>query len=155
MGWLRRLFGPRVPALRFPRSGEYSERIVGEASYQAAIERLAGGSPEDGSSCDIPVTAELIWEDDNPADDEAIQVQVQGMVVGYLTRTSARLYRRWMATAGYQGRRAVCGARIVGGRDRGPRGRGYFGVELDVPAFYGPVSSGEEGACDDDQGDAR
>ena len=82
MGWLRRLFGPRVPALRFPRSGEYSERIVGEASYQAAIERLAGGSPEDGSSCDIPVTAELIWEDDNPADDEAIQVQVQGMVVG-------------------------------------------------------------------------
>lgn len=91
--------------LRQPRSGEYSERIVGELSYQVQIERLAGGSPDDGSSCDVAVTAILVRDDDNPVDDQAIQVQIEGIVVGYLTRASARLYRHW----------------IVGGWDRGER----------------------------------
>jgi len=106
---------------------------------QDTLERLAGGRPDHGASCEVEVTAMLIWEDNNPADPMAIRVDVQGQEVGYLSRAAARVYRRWLTEAGHRGRPASCMARIVGGWDRGARGRGFFGVELDVPAFYGPV----------------
>jgi hypothetical protein len=141
MTWWRRFFGikPRQSPLRFAPSGEYTQEIVGEMQYQVTIERLAGGRPDHGASCEVEVTAVLIWEDDNPVDAMAIRVDVQGQVVGYLTRATARQYRHWLTEGGHAGRPAICGARIVGGWDRGTRGSGYFGVELDTPAFYGPV----------------
>ena len=141
MTWWRRLLGiePRLASLRFAPTGEYSQEIVGEMQSQATLERLAGGRPADGASCEAEVSAMLIWEDDNPADPMAIRVDVGGEEVGYLTRATARVYRQWLTAGGFAGRPARCAARIVGGWDRGQRGRGYFGVELDVPAFYGPV----------------
>jgi len=143
MAWWRRLLGitPRLAPLRFAPTGEYSQEIVGEMQSQAALERLAGGRPDHGASCEVEVTAMLIWEDHNPADSMAIRVDVDGQVVGYLSRATARVYRRWLTEAGHHGRPAICMARIVGGWDRGDRGRGFFGVELDTPAFYGPGPS--------------
>jgi hypothetical protein len=80
----------------------------------------------------------LIHEDDNPADSMAVRIEIAGQCIGYLTRANARLYRSWLASGGHAGRRTTCAARIIGGWDRGSGSRGYFGVELDIPSFYGP-----------------
>lgn len=63
-------------------------------------------------------------------------VDVNGRTVAYLTRASGRIYRRWLAGQGYTGRPATCPALIVGGWDRGLRGRGHFEVKLDLPSLY-------------------
>jgi hypothetical protein len=79
------------------------------------------------------VTARLVHEDENPRDDHAVRVDVNGRTVAYLTRASARIYRRWLARQGHAGRTTTC---IVGGWDRVPRGQGHFGVKLDLPSLY-------------------
>lgn len=53
--------------------------------------------------------------------------------MGYRTRASARLYRLGLAANGHGGLTATCSAVIVGGLDHGPRGRGHFGVKLNLP----------------------
>jgi hypothetical protein len=84
----------------------------------------------------ILATARLIHEDENPHDDQAVRVDVNGWPVAYLIRASARIYRRWPAGQGHAGRTATCSAVIVCGRDRGPRGFVHFGVKLDLPSRY-------------------
>ena len=42
----------------------------------------------------------LVHEDENPHDDQAVRVDVNGQTVAYLTRASARIYRRWLAGQG-------------------------------------------------------
>ena len=84
----------------------------------------------------ILATARLIHEDENPHDDQAVRVDVNGWPVAYLIRASARIYRRWLAGQGHAGRTATCSAVIVCGWDRGPRGCGHFGVKLDLPSRY-------------------
>jgi hypothetical protein len=121
--------------LRLEGPGDYDFEIVGEASYQDALEALAGGRTDDGHRR-ILVTARLVHEDENPHDDHAVRVDVNGRTVAYLTRASARIYRRWLARQGHAGRTATCRAVIVGGWDHGPRGQGHFGVKLDLPSLY-------------------
>ncbi len=132
--WIRKLT-TRAPDLRLEGPGDYDFEIVGEASYQDALEILAGGRTDDGHRR-VLVTARLVHEDENPHDDQAVRVDVNGRTVAYLTRASARIYRRWMAGQGHAGRTATCSAVIVGGWDHGPRGRGHFGVKLDLPSLY-------------------
>ena len=116
-------------ALRGP--GTYSFDIVGEASYQQALEEICGGRTYRGAS--LVVEAVLEYESDNPYDDQAIRVAILGKTVGYLSRENARNYRAQMAQAGYVGSPTTCSARIVGGWNRGGHERGYFGVRLDLP----------------------
>jgi hypothetical protein len=114
-----------------PGPGTYSFDIVGESRYQKALEDICGGHDEDGVN--QIVQAILIHEDDNPYDNQAIRVDVQGMTVGYLRREDAREFRRQLREAGHPGIVATCSAKIVGGWDRGRGDRGHFGVKLDLP----------------------
>jgi hypothetical protein len=68
--------------------GDYSQEVVGEASYQVALQRLrsAKGRPFH--------RARLVPEDDNPYDESAVRVDIAGQVVGYLSRPQAREWRR-------------------------------------------------------------
>jgi hypothetical protein len=132
--WIRRLT-TRPADLRLDGPGDFDFEIVGEASYQDALEALAGGGTDDGHSR-VLVTARLVHEDGNPHDDQAVRVDVNGRTVAYLTRASARIYRRWLAKQGHAARTATCSAVIVGGWDRGRRGRGHFGIKLDLPSLY-------------------
>jgi hypothetical protein len=63
---------------------------------------------------------------DNPADPMAVRIEVQGHTVGYLSRYQAVQFRKRSQTA------VDCGAKIVGGWDRGRGDTGHFGVELDL-----------------------
>ena len=79
------------------------------------------------------VEAALFHEDDNPYDNQAIRVTIQGKTVGYLNRKDARKYRKQLKQVGYSGITAKCSAMIVGGWDKGGSDRGHFGVRLDLP----------------------
>jgi hypothetical protein len=139
MSWWRRLFGikpPRAPMHLGDFEGN-EEEVVGESHYQANLARLAERHPPDRARL-REVVATLVHEDNNAVDSLAIRVDIEGLTVGYLTRMAARQYRQWLAAGGHPGRTATCAARIIGGWDRAEGGRAYFGVELDVPSFYGP-----------------
>jgi hypothetical protein len=139
MGLFARLFGgdntpPRTLApgdravLEGP--GTFDFPIVGESHYQDALERICGPRNDEGE--DRPVEAHLVLEDDNPHDSMAVRVDIGELTVGYLSREHARQYRQMMRKAGYPTTNAYCQARIRGGWDRGERGRGFYGVYLDV-----------------------
>lgn len=135
MGFFDGLFG-RKPAqpqtvARLPGPGAFDLEIVGEFHYQDTLEQLCGGRCEGGHEKQVEAT--LIHEDQNPHDNKAIAVLIEGKLVGYLDRKTARNFRRQLAVAGAAGAPAVCQAKIVGGWDRGRNDRGHFGVRLDLP----------------------
>ena len=99
------------PFLRGP--GLYDFNIVGESYYQYALEEICGDKTINGHQKEV--IAILIHEDDNPKDDKAIRVDIEGMTVGYLDRKFAREYRRRLSEAGYPGLTAACNALITGG----------------------------------------
>lgn len=78
-------------------------KIVGESHYQESLSAI-----------------------DNPAHPMAVRVEVQGHTVGYLTRRQAVQFRKRSQTP------VDCGAKIVGGWDRGYGDTGHFGVRLDL-----------------------
>jgi len=82
MTWWRRLLGiePQLEPLHFAPTGEYAQEIVGETQAQETLERLAGGRPADGASCEVEVSAMLIWEDDNPVASEKLIAEAEGRV---------------------------------------------------------------------------
>jgi len=139
MGLLDRLRGGRAeaPAVSVSLlSGQDDLEVVGELAYQAALWRLCGGTPGDRVRCDI--VAVLVPEPTNPYDANAIAVQIDSQVVGYLPRATAQEYlpglQRLMAVRrGYIALRGV----IVGGGYYAD-GPGRLGVWLEHdPADFG------------------
>jgi HIRAN domain len=122
--------------------GHEDLEVVGELAYQDALWRLSGGTVGDRLRCHI--VAVLVPEPTNPYDANAIAVQIEGHVIGYLPRATAQEYlpglqRLMSAHDGYVALRGV----IVGGGhyDDGP---GRLGVWLEHdPADFGvrPASS--------------
>ena len=140
MGFFSSLFGRlnksgppanQLPIANLPGPGTYSLDVVGESNYQSALEKICGGKTEEGHNKIIMAT--LIHEDNNPYDDKAIRVDIDGMAVGYLSRKNARELRVKLRESGYPGITATCSAIIVGGWDRGGDNKGHFGVRLDLP----------------------
>jgi hypothetical protein len=84
---------------RVPPGGRYRVEIVGEASYQAAIGRLAGAKTHDGVSVYKP--AVLVPEPTNPHDRNAVSVRIEGLTVGYLSREQAVTFHRVVAGDGW------------------------------------------------------
>jgi len=135
MGLFSWLFGKASQdetVANLPGPGTYSVDIVGESKYQPALEAICGGRTDE--SQETIVVATLVHEDDNPYDNRAIRVDIQGRTVGYLSRENARQYRKAIRDGGYPGITATCSAMIVGGWDRGRGDRGHYGVKLDLPA---------------------
>ncbi len=129
--WLLSKVSKNTSVPTIPGSGTYSIAIVGESRYQAALASICNGRSEEGY--EKIVQAVLIYEDDNPYDDKAIRVEIQGQTVGYLSRENARLYRKRREAAGQKGITITCSAKIVGGWYRSPTDIGHFGVKLDLP----------------------
>jgi hypothetical protein len=77
--------------------------------------------------------ARLILEDDNPHDDQAVRVEIDGRLCGYLSRETARLYRADLAAAGDPRLTVRCKAKIVGGFETAHGERAHLGLRLDLP----------------------
>lgn len=108
-----------MPRVSITGTRQFDMEIVGESHYQRALRQIAG--PGDVRQyCD----AELIPEDDNQHDDKAVAVFIEGELVGYLSRSNARAFRRR-----YRGVIGHCEAVVVGGG----KGKKNLGVWLDLP----------------------
>ena len=116
---------------RLPGPGTFDFDIVGESKYQEALEAISGGREREG--VEKRTEATLVLEDQNPHDNRAVRVDIQGRTVGYLSRDDARSYRKQIAKAGHPRLTAVCDALIVGGWHRSKKDVGSFGVKLDLP----------------------
>ena len=97
--------------------------VAGESHYQAALHAIAGDG--DGE-VRLETTAALIPEPSNPHDANAVRVEIDGRLVGYLPRASAVSYGAVVREPAERGRTAVCDAMVAG------RG-GVLGVFLRLP----------------------
>ena len=137
MSWLSRLLKGNADSgligrLPFHLDGEgaFDFDIVGESHYQGALENIAG--PRTDESVEHECIAHLICEDRNPYDSNAVAVHIDGKKVGYLSCAHAKFWRSTMSKVGRSGQPASVDALIVGGWDRGERGKGSYGVKLDL-----------------------
>src|SRR5690348_3570504 len=70
--------------------GQDDLEVVGELAYQDALWRLSGGML--GDRIRRQIVAVLVPKPTNPYDANAIAVQIDGQVVGYLPRATAQEY---------------------------------------------------------------
>jgi len=108
-----------------PGSGTFSVEVVGESYYQQNLEAICGKRTAKGEH--KLVTATLILDDSNPHDNQAVRVEIEGKIVGHLSREMARKYR-----ASRPEKMAQCGANIRGGWRRKGNDLGDYGVWLDL-----------------------
>ncbi|MBX5470805.1 MAG: hypothetical protein IRZ21_13030 [Thermoleophilaceae bacterium] len=130
--WLSRLAagGKRLSSLE-PVWLEGDERVevVGESHYQQALRSICGR--EAWTEVRHECVALLVPEPTNPHDPNAVMVQIDGKLVGYLSRADAVAYRPTLRPLAAQGKAAACHAVIAG---RGPGSRtSNLGVFLHLP----------------------
>ena len=114
-----------VRGVRLDTGGEVEVR--GESHYQDALEAVCGGRTEDGA--DHRCLAAVVPEPTNAYDNNAVRVEIEGRLVGYLSRSAAQAYQPVAERLRASGRVGIAEAEIVGGWLRG-KDRGHFGVCL-------------------------
>ena len=113
-----------------------SVQVAGTSYRQKALRKIAGKKTEDGF--DLPVTAALVPEPSNEHDRNAVSVQIDGALVGYLPRDLAAEAQPDLIEFRKRTRRHVAvNGRIVGGWKRGRKDEGDYGVRVyfDVTAL--------------------
>ncbi len=118
--------------------GDETLEVVGESHRQEELWRIVGGRRDDYVRFDVH--AVLVPEAANPHDPNAIEVRIEGALVGYLSRDDASHYRpgvlRVMQANG--GQLVALHGVICGGGPREDARIGFLGVFLDHdPADFG------------------
>jgi hypothetical protein len=108
-----------------------TQQVVGEANFTDALEELAAGRTWAGPRTRW-FTARLSREHTNPHDPGAVRVDIGGATVGYLPRDDAPRFHRVVEELAREHVPTTARARLTGGWERGPHGRGSIGVILDV-----------------------
>lgn len=108
--------------------GAFAVDVVGVSHRQDVLERALN---ESGAVVD----AVLAPDDANPHDPNAVRVDINGRLCGYLSRENARLYRANLAAAGEPALVVRCKARIVGGFETAHGDRAHLGLRLDLPPW--------------------
>ncbi len=106
--------------------------MAGESHYQEALREIAGTAE---GEVRLEVTAALVPEPANPHDPNAVRVEIDGRLVGYLPRAAAVAYGQLVREPAERGRTAVCEAMVAG---RGGE-TSNLGVFLKLPS-PGPSS---------------
>lgn len=116
--------GPAVAA----GDEDFETEVVGESHYQPNLLALCGSRTREGAHKFF--VADLVPEDTNAHDAQAVRVDIDGKTVGYLSRPVARTWRKR-----HRNERILrCNAVVRGGWDRGANDQGSFGVWLAIPA---------------------
>jgi hypothetical protein len=118
-------------------TGHEPLEVVGESHYQEALWRIVGGRTSDPVRYET--VARLLPDPGNAYDPNAVEVRIDGALVGYLSRQDAVAYRPGLLRLVERSVNRLVALRgvVVGG---GPRrdGIGYLGVFLDHdPADFG------------------
>jgi hypothetical protein len=120
-------------------SGYYNQQTVGESHYFGELRKIVGQARSSGER---EIIAALRREPSNKFDRNAIQVTVEGRVVGYLPREDASSYQIPLQLLERQGCSAVCKARLWWSRDQDTF---IASVSLDLadPATLVPINAPE------------
>jgi hypothetical protein len=110
-----------------PMSGAFDVVVTGVSFYQMALEKIFGG--RSGEGIEVIMQAQIIPYDDNPYDAYAVRIEIEGEIVGHLSRKDARKWRSKMISECFSGA-VTCRAKIVW--DRGDDKAGSYGVWLDT-----------------------
>jgi len=111
--------------------GAFAVDVVGVSRRQDALADIVERHGRSGRT--VTIDALLVLEDSNPHDANAVRTEIDGELVGYLSRDNARRYRADLAAAGTPTATVRCKARIVGGFETASGERAHFGVRLDLP----------------------
>lgn len=112
--------------------GDVEVKVAGTSFHQSEIEAIAGEKTAEGHFDEH--SAILMPEPTNPADPNAVQVTINGELVGYLPKHLGRIWQPLLFLIGKKyGRVVACQAIITGGWSRGGRSEGKFGVTLILP----------------------
>ena len=68
--------------------------VVGVSFYQDALEKICANRHQEGH--ELFVEATIVPDDDNPHDDHAVRVEIDGKTVGHLSRKNAIVWRSKM-----------------------------------------------------------
>ncbi len=121
--WLWKLL--KKPEKNLLASQMSTVNVVGESAYQDNLNSICGGKTKDGHNFETVAT--LIPEPHNKYDKNAVNVQINGLTVGYLSKHDALRYKKK-----YGNERKTCNANICGGWDRGKKSQGHYGVKLNI-----------------------
>ena len=129
---------PHPPPVHLARGRGFTFEIVGEGNYQDALDLVCGGKCEDGHK--LSTTAQLVFQEDNPHDPNAIAVLIDRRVVGYIPRDLAPGMRSDILRLNPEERPVTCEAKVVGGWLRYGGDEGHYGVKLSLaePLRVGP-----------------
>ena len=123
---------PHAPRRKLKRLGEFGQAVTGTSYYQRELDRIAGGRTPEGH--EFERTAEIVLEDRNRHDSNAVRIDIDKTTVGYLSRGHARQYREWLRNQKYPEPVIMeCTVLITGGWDRGRNDRGPYEIRLDLP----------------------
>lgn len=120
------LAGRRRPITIF---GRRRVDVVGESHHQDALHALAGGRRTYGG-VELEAVAELVADEDNPFDPEAVEVRIDDRVVGHVRREDLPWVHEVVEDSVDLHGSATCRAVIRGGWDRGRGDVGLYGVTL-------------------------
>jgi hypothetical protein len=132
---VRRAAEREVPVVTFTMQRPEAElAVVGEASFQAVLERFSGGRDEDGAIFRHHA-AVLVSEPWNRYDHDAIEVRICDELgatdqIGYLSHDDAVAYAPILDLVGPAV--PMCLVTLAGGWDRGPYDRANFGAVLNL-----------------------
>lgn len=121
---------PSARRLRDDGSPWCDFEIVGESFYQENLLAIAGGYSRDGHRTQCIAT--LLFDAENPHDENAVRVEIDGKTVGYLSASHALRYRKVLAKFDRPGP-LQCEAIIVGGSKSNQHNQTHFGVKLERP----------------------
>jgi len=92
--------------------GWYGQEVAGESYHSEALQRVLGSVGEQGR--ELICVAELVPEPTNPHDKNAVQVQIDGRLVGHLPRADAVRYQPVLMTLTNEGWLPQVRARVWG-----------------------------------------
>jgi hypothetical protein len=110
-------------------------QVQGESNYKKSIEEIVDEFDEDdGEGVDVShLIARLVLEDDNRYDPgNAVRVEIDNQLVGYLAKPDARDYRQRLKTLGLLDVIGECRANIKGGFAKRGGGFADYGIRLDL-----------------------
>lgn len=115
---------------RIAKGRGYTFEIVGESQYQSALDQIAGPKTPQGAS--LECVAELVPDDRNEHDAEAIAVRIRGQIVGFVPRKTASDLRVELARINPIGGSVGCYAKIGGGWRADDGDEGSYGVKISL-----------------------
>lgn len=114
--------------------GDELVNVAGESHYQEALRSIS--KPTTNAEVRFEVLAVLRPDPENPHDPNAVRVEIEGELVGYLSRDDAVAYRPLSKKLLSTGKVGRCEAMIAGRGGAG--GTSNLGVFLRLPPPEGP-----------------